>query len=130
MHNHTFISSFWKDFKIVKSIQTESFISITLKPNSTAKYPCGLESHAVHEYQWRCVKCAMILGVPVELCIKIWRVKCINCGIKTEFLSWLEPHARITNRVRSYIEQLRPLSSNKAYISNNRHLLAFNQRNR
>ncbi|MFG0904205.1 helix-turn-helix domain-containing protein [Photobacterium damselae] len=37
------------------------------------------------------------------------RVKCINCGIKTEPLSWLEPHARITNRLKSYIEQQLPL---------------------
>ncbi len=51
----------------------------------------------------------MILGVPVELCIQTRRVKCIKCGIKTESLSWLEPHARITNRLRSYIEQLLPL---------------------
>ncbi|MGR5242447.1 helix-turn-helix domain-containing protein, partial [Photobacterium damselae] len=109
MLNHTFLSSFWEGFKIIKSTQTESLISITLKPNAIAKCSCGLEAHAVHEYQWRHVKDAMILGVPVELCIQTRRVKCINCGIKTESLSWLEPHARITNRLRSYIEQLLPL---------------------
>ncbi|WP_305415779.1 ISL3 family transposase [Photobacterium leiognathi] len=109
MLNHTFLSSLWEGFKIVKSTQTESLISLTLKPNATAKCSCGLEAHAVHEYQWRHVKDAMILGVPVELSIQTRRVKCINCGIKTESLSWLEPHARITNRLRSYIEQLLPL---------------------
>ncbi len=98
MLNHTFLSSFWEGFKIVKSTQTESLVSLTLKPNATAKCSCGLEAHAVHEYQWRHVKDAMILGVPVELCIQTRRVKCIKCGIKTESLSWLEPHARITNK--------------------------------
>ncbi len=34
------------------------------------------------------------------------RIKCRVCGIKTESLSWLEPYARITKRLKSYIEQL------------------------
>nr|WP_254105461.1 transposase family protein [Aliivibrio fischeri] len=109
MMNHTFLTSFWEGFNIVKSTQTASLISLTLKPSGTAKCPCGLDTHAVHEYQWRNVKDAMLLGVPIELCIQIRRVKCTNCGIKTEFLSWLEQHARMTNRLRNYIEHLLPL---------------------
>ncbi|MEZ9278023.1 transposase, partial [Vibrio sp. 10N.286.49.F3] len=61
------------------------------------------------EYQWRHVKEAMLLGVPVELSVQTRRIKCRDCGIKTESLSWLEPYARITKRLKSYIEQLLPL---------------------
>ncbi|MBD1566283.1 ISL3 family transposase, partial [Vibrio sp. S12_S33] len=53
MSNHTFLSSFWEGFKIVKSHQTASLITLTLKPNSEAKCLCGLEAEAIHEYQWR-----------------------------------------------------------------------------
>jgi len=109
MPNHTFLSSFWEGFKIVKSHQTASLITLTLKPNSEAKCSCGLEAQAIHEYQWRHVKEAMLLGVPVELSVQTRRIKCRECGIKTEALSWLEPYARITKRLKSYIEQLLPL---------------------
>ncbi|UOE82150.1 ISL3 family transposase [Vibrio splendidus] len=109
MPNHTFLSSFWEGFQIVKSHQTASLITLTLKPNSEAKCLCGLEAEAIHEYQWRHVKDAMLLGVPVELYVQTRRIKCRNCGIKTESISWLEPYARITKRLKSYIEQLLPL---------------------
>ncbi|MEZ9693289.1 helix-turn-helix domain-containing protein, partial [Vibrio lentus] len=109
MPNHTFLSSFWEGFQIVKSHQTASLITLTLKPNSEAKCFCGLEAEAIHEYQWRHVKEAMLLGVPVELSVQTRRIKCRDCGIKTESLSWLEPYAHITKRLKSYIEQLLPL---------------------
>ncbi|WP_248387069.1 hypothetical protein [Vibrio sp. ED004] len=51
MPNHTFLSSFWEGFKIVKSHQTASLVTLTLKPNSEAKCLCGLEAEAIHEYQ-------------------------------------------------------------------------------
>ncbi|SBS40455.1 hypothetical protein VTO7225_04079 [Vibrio toranzoniae] len=109
MPNHTFLSSFWEGFKIVKSHQTASLITLTLKPNSEAKCLCGLEAEAIHEYQWRHVKESMLFNVPVELSVQTRRIKCHDCGIKTESLSWLEPYARITKRLKSYIEQLLPL---------------------
>ncbi|MEZ8680760.1 ISL3 family transposase [Vibrio splendidus] len=109
MPNHTFLSSFWEGFQIVKSHQTASLITLTLKPNSEAKCLCGLEAEAIHEYQWRHVKEAMLLGIPVELSVQTRRIKCRDCGIKTESLSWLEPYARITKRLKNYIEQLLPL---------------------
>jgi len=50
MPNHTFLSSFWKALKLVKSHQTASLITLTLKPISEAKCSCGLEAQAIHEY--------------------------------------------------------------------------------
>ena len=87
MPNHTFLSSFWEGFKIVKSHQTASLITLTLKPNSEAKCSCGLEAQAIHEYQWRHVKEAMLLGVPVELSVQTRRIKCRECGIRAMLIS-------------------------------------------
>ncbi len=56
--------------------------------------------------QWRNVKEATLLEIPVELSVQTRRIKCSHCGIKTERLSWLEPYARITNRLRSYIKHI------------------------
>ncbi len=109
MSNHTFLSSFWEGFHIVKSHQTASLIKLTFKPNSIAKCSCELKAQAIHEYQWRNVKEAILIGAPVELSIQTRRIKCSHCGIKTERLYWLVPYVRITNHLRSYIEQLLPL---------------------
>ncbi|WP_353497908.1 ISL3 family transposase [Vibrio sp. CB1-14] len=109
MPNHTFLSSFWEGFHVVKSVQTSSLITITLKPSTTARCSCGQHVQATHDSQWRTIKEAMILGVPVELSLQTRRIKCPDCGIKTESISWLEPFARLTNRLRSYIELLLPL---------------------
>lgn len=109
MSNNTFLSSFWEDFKIVKSQITDTLISITLQPDGVAKCPCGLSSNVVHDTQWRTIKEAMILDTAVELLVQTRRIHCIECGIKTESISWLKPYSRLTNRLVSYIEKLLPL---------------------
>lgn len=50
------------------------------------------------------MKEATLLGMPVELSVQF-----SHGGINTERLSWLEPYARITNRLRIYIELLLPI---------------------
>ncbi|MEZ9699199.1 transposase family protein [Vibrio sp. 10N.261.46.E12] len=51
----------------------------------------------------------MLLVVPAELSVQTQRIKCRQCGIRTEPLSWLGPYERITKRLRNYIEQLLPV---------------------
>ena len=109
MSNNTFLSSFWEDFKIVKFQITDPLISITLQPDSVAKCACGLSSNIVHDTQWRTIKEAMILDTAVELLVQTRRIHCIECGIKTESISWVKPYSRLTNRLVSYIEKLLPL---------------------
>ncbi|USD64595.1 ISL3 family transposase [Vibrio sp. SCSIO 43136] len=109
MPNNTFLSSFWEGFQIVKSNKTDSLISITLIPDSAAYCSCGQVSDSVHDTQWRTLKEAMILGVPVELRVQTRRIRCKNCGIKTESISWVKPYSRLTNRLIDYIENLLPL---------------------
>lgn len=109
MPNNTFLSSFWEGFQIVKSHKTDSLISITLIPDSTAYCSCGQASESVHDTQWRTLKEAMILGTPVELLVQTRRIECSNCGIKTEAISWVKPYSRLTNRLIDYIENLLPL---------------------
>lgn len=109
MSNSTFLSSFWEGFQIVKSHKTDSLISITLIPDSTAHCSCGRASDSIHDTQWRTLKEAMILGTSVELHVQTRRIKCANCGIKTESISWVRPYSRLTNRLVDYIEHLLPL---------------------
>lgn len=50
-----------------------------------------------------------MLGTPVELLVQTRRIKCSNCGIKTESISWVKPYSRLTNRLIDYIDNLLPL---------------------
>lgn len=109
MPNNTFLSSFWEGFQIVKSYKTDTLISITLIPDSAPYCSCGQASDSIHDTQWRTLKDAMILGIPVELLVQTRRIKCSNCGIKTESISWVKPYSRLTNRLIDYIENLLPL---------------------
>ncbi|MEZ8704632.1 ISL3 family transposase [Vibrio cyclitrophicus] len=109
MPNNTFLSSFWEGFQIVKSYKTDSLISITLIPDTAAHCSCGQVSASIHDTQWRTLKDAMMLGTPVELLVQTRRIKCSNCGIKTESISWVKPYSRLTNRLIDYIDNLLPL---------------------
>ncbi|WP_140374132.1 transposase family protein, partial [Vibrio celticus] len=102
MPNNTFLSSFWEGFQIVKSYKTDSLISITLIPDTAAYCSCGQASDSIHDTQWRTLKDAMMLGIPVELLVQTRRIKCSNCGIKTESISWVKPYSRLTNRLIAY----------------------------
>lgn len=83
MPNPTFLSSFREGSKIVKCHQTASLITLTLKPNAEAYCPCSFEAVAIHTYQLRHVKEAMF-DVSIELSVQTRRIKCRECGIKTE----------------------------------------------
>ncbi|MEL7290389.1 MAG: helix-turn-helix domain-containing protein, partial [Pseudomonadota bacterium] len=109
MSNNTFLSSFWEGFQVIQSHKTDSLITITLRPDSTAMCPCGRPSDSIHDYQWRVLKEAMMFDIPVELSVQTRRVNCPDCGVRTEVISWISPYARITNRLKGYIEKLLPL---------------------
>lgn len=50
-----------------------------------------------------------MLDIPVELSVQTRRINCPDCGVRTEAISWVSPYARITNRLKGYIEKLLPL---------------------
>lgn len=89
MSNHTFLSSFWEGFHIVKSHQAASLIELTLKLNSIARCPCGLKAQAIHKYQWRNVKEATLLGPPVELTVQPDASSAATAELKqNDYLDW------------------------------------------
>ena len=104
MPNHTFLPSFWEGFQIVKSHRTVSLISPVLKPNSEVKCLCGLEAEAIHEYQWRYVKEAILLGVLIELFIQTRRVKCRDYDIKKWSAKYKDKrHPKVNRILKKYL---------------------------
>ena len=67
---------------------------------------CGESTRAVHDQQERRVRDLPIFQHRVELIVPRVRVACRRCGPKLERLSWLEPYARVTQRLGESVAQL------------------------
>lgn len=67
---------------------------------------CGRSTTTVHETVWRRVRDLPILGARTTVCVPRLRVWCPHCGPKVERLSWLEPYARVTNRLAESVARL------------------------
>jgi len=67
---------------------------------------CGSTATGVHETTWRQVRDLPILGARTTILVPRRRVWCARCGPKLERLSWLEPYARVTNRLAESVARL------------------------
>jgi transposase len=67
---------------------------------------CARRVQAVHERQERRVRDLPLFEVPVELVVPRLRMLCPSCGPKLEQLSWLEPYARVTQRLAHNVARL------------------------
>lgn len=56
--------------------------------------------HATYE---RVVRDLPILGHPVWLAVQMRRVSCQHCGTRSEAVSWLDRHARVTKRLAEFV---------------------------
>jgi transposase len=56
--------------------------------------------HATYE---RVVRDLPIVGQPVWLNLQIRRVSCGHCGTRSEAVSWLDRHARVTRRLAEFV---------------------------
>lgn len=67
---------------------------------------CGVLSKRIHDVSRRRVRERDIFEFRVWLDVPVRRVRCERCGVGREALSWLSPHARITDRLRQHAEAL------------------------
>lgn len=67
---------------------------------------CDERVSSVHEYTWRRVRDLPILGKRTVIRFQRRRVECPHCGVRTEKLDWLEPYARVTNRLAESVVRL------------------------
>lgn len=103
--------SFWEGHVVEScSEQTDGSLLIRLfeSPDTSAicghcQAPCVL----VHERSRRRIRECDILGRRVWLDVSVRRMDCHHCGARaTERIAWLDRHARITRRLRAWIEAL------------------------
>jgi transposase len=67
---------------------------------------CWREAPAIHDAEWRTVRDLPLFEHAVELEVPRLRVACTHCGPKLELLGWLEPYARVTQRLAESVVRL------------------------
>lgn len=67
---------------------------------------CGRSAPSIHDTVERWVRDLPVFETPTWLLVHRRRVNCPACGPKLERLSWLEPYARITNRMATSVARL------------------------
>jgi transposase len=93
---------FWEGFRVSDLQTSPEGIQISLEADpgrmpycSGCEQPCA----QVHEYGRRRIRDLPMLGQPVHLSVTLRRVVCPTCGHRREWVSWLERHARFTQRL-------------------------------
>lgn len=77
-------------------------LRIELRPDPQQVPRCGgcqQPCSSIHEYRPRYIRDLPILGRPVLLRVHLRRLACSGCGRRTEWVSWLGRHARLTRRL-------------------------------
>lgn len=67
---------------------------------------CGTAVAAIHDRTVRRVRDLPVFDDPVELRVERVRVACPRCGPRLEHLDWLDPHARVTQRLAESVARL------------------------
>jgi len=99
---------FWKGYDITESLfLSKSHLLLKLNPKQTAlcgicKQPCT----AIHDWSIRRIREQDLLNYRLTLELNIRRVRCPRCGVKREWIPWLQVHRRLTSRLVCYVEKL------------------------
>lgn len=86
--------------------QPEVLIELIRRPGPMICSGCGRSCDKTHDWQERGVRALPILDAPTPLCVQRFRVACPHCGPRVERRSWLERHARVTNRLAESVARL------------------------
>lgn len=106
MQKLTLPPSLWEGFRASHTEFHFDTATIHLTPSGKGRCRCGQFVDQVHDVSLRTVQEREILGYRTLLSVPLRRLRCPDCGVVTEQLSWLAPHARQTNRLIQYIERL------------------------
>lgn len=106
MQDHNLELPFWEGFLVSKLERQEGATWITLLPSPDSPMVCsGCDSNCwqVHETGWRIIRDLPILGDSVWLKVQLRRVRCSECGSRSERVRWLDRHARFTRRLAEFV---------------------------
>jgi len=91
----------------VKGDRAEAWIELLGKGNGPRRCSgCGRCVRGIHDWSHREIRDLPILDADTILHVWRCRVACPQCGPKLEVLDWLEPYARVTNRLADSVARL------------------------
>ncbi|MCA8001805.1 transposase family protein [Burkholderia metallica] len=102
MADHKLDLPFWEGLAVSELERTPGVTRITLLPHVSQAARCsgcGQCSARVHDHRWRIIHDLPMLGDAVWL----RRVRCAGCGPRIERVSWLDRHARISQRLAEFV---------------------------
>jgi transposase len=100
---------FWEGFSVRRLVRKESAVEIELQVEEGSVPSCGRCRQActqVHERVRRRIRDLPMLGCLVTLDVQLQRLACPSWGHCQQFVSWLEPHARLTRRLAQTAAEL------------------------
>ena len=106
--------AFWEGHE-VKSYHEQADGSLLIELSRNPEHPalcgaCGQPCALVHERSWRRVRERDWFDRRVWLHVPVRRMDCHHCGVRaTERIGWLSRHARLTERLRAWVEALAEL---------------------
>ena len=106
MTNHNLDLPFWEGFVASKLERQSGAVFITLKRDPAAAMvcgSCGMHCHQVHEAGVRLIRELPMFGQPVWLRVPLRRLRCGQCGARTEHVAWLDRHARVTRALADWV---------------------------
>lgn len=106
MTNHNLDLPFWEGFFASKLERRAGAVWINLRRDPAAPMVCsgcGHHCHQVHEAGTRIIRELPMFGLPVWLRVPLRRLRCGQCGSRTERVSWLDRHARITQSLAEFV---------------------------
>lgn len=108
MVDHNLELPFWEGFIASKLERRSDAVWIDLRRCPSAPMVCsgcGHHCYRVHETGVRIIRELPILGHPVWLRVPLRRLRCGQCGTRTERVSWLDRHARVTRSLAEFVSR-------------------------
>lgn len=108
MVDHNLELPFWEGFIASKLERRSGAVWIDLRRCPSAPMVCsgcGHHCYRVHETGVRIIRELPILGHPVWLRVPLRRLRCGQCGTRTERVSWLDRHARVTRSLAEFVSR-------------------------
>jgi len=110
MSEANLLSLFWEGFvfdRVIAASSTE--VLIGLKPDADIAAccsGCGQRTQAVHDVTERRIRERDLLDRRTWLIVPVRRVRCADCGVRTESIAWLPSRQRMTAGMIGYVETL------------------------
>lgn len=106
MTNHNLELPFWEGFIASKLERRLGAVWIDLRRCPSAPMVCGgcgHHCHQMHESGIRVIREMPMFGSPVWLRVPLRRLRCGQCGTRTERVAWLDRHARTTRALADFV---------------------------